>query len=131
MARGRLAFRSPQKVPSGVPVPRNRFYIPRIVRGISQRRPQFGHRLVQAAIKIHERVGWPELFPQLFAGDHFPRMFQKQRENLERLFLQLDSHAVLAKLDGLEIDFKSAKTPGSEGTLSRSHDYSPLQFSRA
>src|SRR5205807_6311664 len=81
-----------------------------------------------AAIKIHKRVRRPKLSPQLFAGHHFPGMFQKERENLERLFLQFDAHAVLAQLGGLEIDFKNTKTPGSKGTFRRSHDHSPLQF---
>jgi hypothetical protein len=110
-----------------VAMPRNGFHIPRMVRRFSQGRPQLGHRLVQAAIEVHERMRRPKLLAQLFAGHHFPGMFQKEGEDLERLFLQFNAHAVLAQLGGAKVYFKDPKTPGSEGTLGRSHDHSPLQ----
>src|SRR5439155_18236867 len=92
MLRMRLVNRSQETVA----VAGNRLHIPRTVRGIPERGPQFGHRFVQAPIEIHERMRRPEFPPYFFAGHYFPGMFQKERQNLERLFLQFDANAVLA-----------------------------------
>jgi len=48
-------------------------------------------------------------------------MFQKERQNLERLFLQFDANAVLAQLGGAQVYFKNPKPLGSKGSLRRSH----------
>ena len=106
---------------------RNRLDIPRAVGGISQRRSQFSHGLVQAAIEIHKRVGRPKFSPQFLAGHHFSGMFQKEGKNLERLLLQLDSNAILPQFRCAQVYLKDSKTSGSEGPLNRSHDHSPLQ----
>jgi hypothetical protein len=54
-------------------------------------------------------------------------MLQKEGKYLERLLLQLDSNAMLPQFRGAQVYLKDSKTPGSEGTLNRSHDHSPLQ----
>ena len=104
---------------------RNRLDIAWAIGRVSQRRSQLGHGLVQAAIEIHKRVGWPELFSQLFAGHHFSGMFQKEGEYLKRLLLQLDPNAVFPQFGGAQVNLKNSKTSGSEGSLNRSHDLTP------
>ena len=59
MLRMRLVNRSQETVA----VAGNRLHIPRTVRGIPERGPQFGHRFVQAPIEIHERMRRPEFSP--------------------------------------------------------------------
>ena len=111
-----------------VAVSGNRLDVPRTIGGIPQRRPQLGHSLVQAAVEIHESVSRPKLFAQLFTGHHFSRVFQQEGENLERLFLQLDTNAVLAQFGGARVYLKDPKPLCSKGPLRRSHDHSPLQL---
>ena len=76
---------------------RQGFYIPGIVGSISERVPETLDGGVQAMIEVHERVRWPELGVQFFAGDHLPWSVKKGQEYLEGLILQTDAGAVSAK----------------------------------
>ena len=122
-----------------------RCHIPRMVRGISERRPQFGHRLVQAAIEIHEGVGWPALFPQPLADDCFPRVFQKQRENLKGCSCSLIRTLCLRSSTALRSTSKTPKPlfrrgrsaarmtvhPRSFASVTRRHALSNTAFTRS
>src|SRR4029453_843105 len=65
---------------------------------------------VQAMIKIAERAVWPEAPTELVARDEVARAFQKQREDLDALFLQADPGARLPQLARPAIQFKDAKS---------------------
>jgi len=79
-----------------VAVTRNGFDVARVLGGIAQRGPQLGHGFVQAAVKINEGVHRPELVAKLFPSHHFAGVIEQEAQDLEGLFLQLDSNAALA-----------------------------------
>ena len=49
-------------------------------------------------VEIHERIGRPDLLPQIVARDNNPGIFKERDQDLKGLFLQTNSHAVLAQL---------------------------------
>jgi hypothetical protein len=104
-----------------VSMARDGFDVSRTLRRISEREAQLGHRFVEAAIKINEGMSGPEVLPQLFSRHHFTGMFQKEAENLEGLFLQLDSNAALAKLSRPDIQLENTEDASSPATLCRLH----------
>ena len=108
-----------------VSAPVQRLDVTRRFGGVSERRAQLRHGFVEAAIEVDERVGGPKLLTQFFPGYELARTLQQQREDLERLFLEFDSHAVLAKLGSTKIRLKNAKPQSSSRTLSGLHDGSP------
>jgi hypothetical protein len=61
---------------------------------------------VQPLVEVNERVAAPDLAAQLLAGDHVTRSSDEEREDLERLLLELDKHAALAQLAVAEIDLE-------------------------
>ena len=56
-------------------------------------------------VEVDEGVGRPETIANLVAGDDFAGFFEQQGEDLERLVLQLDAEAVLAKFTGAQVEF--------------------------
>jgi hypothetical protein len=84
---------------------------------VAQSIAQPADRGVQAVIKIDERIGGPQAVPYFFARDNLTLPLQKQSENLERLLLQFDPHAIAAQLSGAEIDLEDAKPPSFRRTL--------------
>jgi len=81
----------------------------RVFGGIVQRFTEPHDCRVEAVIKIDEGVAGPEAALQFFAGDHFPAVFQKDGEDLTRLFLELDANAVLAEFAGPEVELVNAE----------------------
>ncbi len=111
-----------------VSAPMQRLNIARRFGGISERRTQFRHGFVEAAIEVDERVGGPKLLTQLFPGYELARTLQQQREDLERLFLEFDSDAVLAELGGTKIRLINAKPQSFGRTLSGLHRTAHPEF---
>jgi hypothetical protein len=73
-------------------------------------------------------VGGPKLLTQLFPGYELAWTLQQQREDLERLFLEFDSDAVLADLRGTKIRLKNAKPKSFRRTLSGLHKTAHPEF---
>src|ERR1700751_6154096 len=57
---------------------------------VSEGFPELLDRVVEAAVKIHKRVGGPDASQQLFPGHHLTRMLQQDSQNLKWLFLEPD-----------------------------------------
>src|SRR6267378_676013 len=81
----------------------------RIGRGIAQRLANLVYSSIQAVIEIDERIGRPDLLPQVITRNHTPGIFQQHAENLKRLLLQTHSSAILAELSSGEVHLKDAK----------------------
>jgi len=66
-------------------------------------------------LKIHESVGSPQPPPHLLAGNHFPGLIQKHRQNGKRLTGKSHADAVLSQLLRRKVYLKDAKSqnPGS------------------
>jgi hypothetical protein len=60
-------------------------------------------------IKVNEGVAGPQASLQFLTSDHFPAVFQKDGEDLTRLFLELDANAVLAQFSGTEVELVNAE----------------------
>jgi hypothetical protein len=114
-----------------VAVARDGFDIPGIFCRIAQSRTQLGHRLVQAAVKIHKRVRRPKPLAQFVSSHNFAGMIQQQAQNLEGLLLELDPNAAFAQLSGPFIYFENAK-PASLCTAVRGlHDTTPPRLRKS
>jgi len=81
----------------------------RIFGGVVERLAQFVQGRAEAVVEIHLRAIWPELLTDFFAAHHLPRMFQQERQQLERLRLQPDLSPVFSQLAGAQIRFKLSK----------------------
>ena|SRR5438046_2932573 len=68
-----------------------------IGRRITQHFANLVHSSVQTVIEIDERIDRPKLLPQVITRNHAPGIFEQYGEDLERLFLQAELDAVLAK----------------------------------
>jgi hypothetical protein len=107
-------------------MPRNRFDVPRTFRRISEGGPQLGHRFVEAAVEINERMSRPEILPQLSSRYHLSGMVQEKTKNSEGLFLQLDPNAALPQLRGALVHLKNPKPTSLWSVLRSAHDTTPL-----
>jgi hypothetical protein len=83
------------------------FHKARIVGRIAQRLPNFVDRLIQASVEVHEGISRPNRLLQILPRHHLARMPQQHRQDLKRLFLQLDLQPVLAQFASLEVEFES------------------------
>lgn len=82
----------------------------RILRGVGKNFAKPHYRCIQTVIEIDESVARPKLTAQLLASHHFTRLFQKNRKNLERLFLKADPKAVFLEFTSSKIHGVSAET---------------------
>jgi hypothetical protein len=64
---------------------------------------------MQAVIEIDECIGWPDLRAQLLPRDQLPRSLQQRSKYLQRLSLQTQPHASLAKFARAEVKFEIVK----------------------
>src|SRR4029078_270478 len=63
----------------------------------------------QAVVEVDDRFRAPKLLLQFLPANDFPWAAQQDRQQLERLALQLDPDAALAQFTGPEVGFKDAK----------------------
>src|SRR5260370_18662023 len=87
---------------------------PRFPRRVAQSVPKFFDRGVQAVIEGTEGVLGPESLTQFIPGNNFAGVLQQQREQPERLFLQLYLDAFLVQLSRTKIDSKGAEAHGPQ-----------------
>jgi len=59
-------------------------------------------------IEVDDRLA-PEFLAQLLPGYQLSGLFQQQRQDLKRLFLQPDAQAALCQFAGSTIDLEDAK----------------------
>jgi hypothetical protein len=64
---------------------------------------------VEAVVEIHERIGGPDLGADVLARHEVAATFQQDFQHLQRLAMQADFHAVLAKLARADIQFKGVE----------------------
>ena len=74
--------------------------------GVSQSVPEPFDGGIQTVIKIDEGIGGPEPGPQFLTCDDLPRLFKKQAEDLEGLFLQANFGVLTPELAALQISFE-------------------------
>ena len=68
---------------------------------------------VQAVIEVDESVGGPELLLQLLAGDDLAGAVEQESQDLERLSLEAEPHAILAQFPGGEIELEDSEAGDS------------------
>ena len=68
----------------------------RAVGGIAKSFAELVNRGIQTVVEINKGVGGPDLSAKLFAGDDFAGPLQQKAEDMERLILELDAHALFA-----------------------------------
>jgi hypothetical protein len=61
-------------------------------------------------VEIHERVRRPELFLEFLTSYDLARVLKQQGQDLEWLFLEANSQAVLAQFASPKIQFENPKT---------------------
>ena len=88
---------------------RQGFDIARRLPVVAEGFPQFIDGFVQAVLEVHEGVCGPELQTQVLARDQLARPCEQQGQNLKRLFLKLDSEAMLAQLTRGSIQLKDTE----------------------
>jgi hypothetical protein len=67
-----------------------------VLGGFPQGHTQFLDGGIDAVIELHNRVVRPQPHPDLLAQHYFAWMFKQQKEDLNRLFPELNSDPVLA-----------------------------------
>src|ERR1700694_2347771 len=92
-----------------IATPRQRLDESWAVPGISQRLAQLIDRRVQTVVEVDESIGRPVLGTKLFAGYYLAGPLQQGRENVKRLFLELDPHTLLAQLYRPQVYFKGSE----------------------
>src|SRR5207244_1798340 len=112
-----------------IPSPRQSLDEPRIVRRFAQRFPQLVNGSIQAVVEIDEGFGLPELGAQLFAGDDFAGPLQEQGEDMERLFLELNPHALLAQLPCAQVHLEGSKPQYAGRSRFKGHQHSATALS--
>ena len=60
-------------------------------------------------IEIDKSVIAPDTFPQFFAADNLPRLFEQRNKDLERLVLQFNPYSVLTEITTLRINLECRK----------------------
>ena len=88
---------------------RDRFHKPWVLRGIAQNFPQTHYRVIKPVIEVDESISLPEAVTKLIPGDDLARLLEEHGQNLERLFRELKTKPLLAKLGGLEVDLEHPK----------------------
>ena len=84
-----------------IAAPRYGFNKARVFGRIAQDFPQPHHGVVQSVIKINERVAGPQPAAQFVSCDNLTRVFEKDGEDLKRLFRELEPNAMLADFASL------------------------------
>ena len=88
---------------------RNSLHKTRIASFVADHLADLLDRGVQSVVEFYERLGRPELFAQLVAGDQFPMPFQKSLQQPARLFLNADFAAAPEKLARSCVQFENTK----------------------
>jgi hypothetical protein len=102
--------------------PRHGFHKTGVVSGISEGFADFVNGLVEALIEVYERVGGPDLLPQLFSSDDLSRTIEQGANDLERLVLELDLDTALPQLTRSAVDFEYTELQPSRIGASHQED---------
>ena len=78
---------------------------------IAQRSPQFVDRRVQPVLEIDERAVAPELFAELLARDQIAGFGEQEKQNLEGLARETDTHSAFAELASVGHSPRRVRTP--------------------
>ena len=87
--------------------------------GVAEGITDFVDRFVEPVIEIHKRVCGPEFFLKFLATYDLAGVLKQHRQDLEGLFLEPDSQAVLAQFASAKIQLENSKTepPGEADGL--------------
>src|SRR6187200_2953714 len=83
-----------------VPPPRDGLHESWARRRITERRPNPVDGFVHTVVEIDEGVGGPQAVTKLFPRNDVARAFEQHRQNLKRLLLKSEPHALLPQLAG-------------------------------
>ena len=97
-------------------------YESRIFGGVPECIAQPANRSVETVIEVHESIGGPQAFAQLFPRHNFPGSFQQQGQDLKRLLLKTHLASVAAKLSALEIHFEKSEMDDPSLVIYQRHD---------
>src|SRR5690242_17823932 len=89
---------------------RDGFYIPGLTGGFRQGIAQPLDGRIDAVVELHDGVVRPQPEPDLLAEHHFAGLFEQEKQDLKRLFPELDANPVLAQLAGTNIEFERSET---------------------
>lgn len=83
-----------------------RFDEARRFRRIAKRLAHFLDRGVEPVLEIDERVGFPQPFAELFAGDDLAGAREQRLEHLTRLLLQPHAAALVEEFPGAHVELE-------------------------
>ena len=92
-----------------VATPRHGFHKSGILRGIPQRIPYLSDRAVDRIVEIDKGIAAPKLLLDLFPRHHFTGTSNQEGENLQWLFLKLDTNAALPQFACPEIQLEHSE----------------------
>ena len=98
-----------------------RLHEPRMLGVVAERGAQALDRRVQPVLEVDERAVRPQPLPELVAGQHLAGPLEQHGQQLERLVLQAEAHAVLAQLARAEIELESSESESAVGVLFDGH----------
>jgi hypothetical protein len=111
LSRGRWLHRRDKPVAAA----RQRLDESRILSRVAERFAQLPDCVVQSDIEIDERLGRPEMLPELLARDDFTWTGQQEPQNLKGLFRKPHLQAVSAQFTGLRVELEDAEADNSGG----------------
>ena len=76
-------------------------------------------------VKVDKSAVLPQAAAQLVTGDQFAGAFEQSQQDLQRLLLQLDLHAVSAQLSRPSVDLERAEANDRHFLSSGPHGTSP------
>ena len=103
---GRFVFLPMDGNDEPVAAPYQSLDIARIVAGITESQPEFHHRGIDTAVKLHHRVVGPQTLADFLARNYAAFGNQKHGENLELLLRQEQAAAISAQFGGIEIEIE-------------------------
>lgn len=92
-----------------VSLARNRFDVLRFVGGVAERVAKRAESGVEIGVEIDVGIGGPKARANFIAANDAAGAFEKNRENLKRLLVELDFETIAAQVALREIDFKCAE----------------------
>jgi hypothetical protein len=77
---------------------------------VTQDATEFFDGCVEGMVEIDERVLGPDALTKFLARDQYSRALKQSRQDLKRLTLAADAHAMFAKNTSLKIELENRKT---------------------
>jgi len=84
--------------------------VTRCIGVVAENAAEFFDGGVEGVVEINESVLGPDALTKFLASDQYSRFFEESSEDLKRLALAADAHAVFAKDTTLKVELEDRKT---------------------